>query len=227
MDAKVEVRCDLPAYKYAAHVVEVFARHGIALLLTGGSLLGAQRHLGILPWGDKDFDFLVLSTDKAAIDRVLDTSLSYEWSYNRDGVGPGEWGFGYHIKLPIDMYVDLWLFGPTDETGSEIQCQGIEGGCLRWYAEYLGHAPPVHNTKVILPPSQVRFGPYLFPAPHNPDAYLDRDFKGDWRKYCKGYNEGVEPCDEGLTDRFVFVFKDGEYLLVKRGESVLLRIKNT
>ena len=45
-----------------ADLMARFASHNILVVLDSGSMLGAERHFGMLPWGDKDFDLAVFST---------------------------------------------------------------------------------------------------------------------------------------------------------------------
>jgi len=244
INTKIIKEEDLLVYSHGVQLVEAFASHGITLLLYLGSLLGARRHLGMLPWGDKDLDFIVLSTNKTAIDNVLNSlnSLNYTWRYNKDGKGPGSWGFGYHIdfkepsrtrvelmstkRWPPKVYIDLWLFGSAKETGM-MKCLGIENGCKRWARKYINQEPHLHETKSILPPRMIPFGPYLFPAPQDPDAFLDTYYTDTWREYCNGFRLGKEKCAPTLTDKYPFVYRNKEIVTVKRGNQVLLTLDDT
>lgn len=219
---------DLPMYHKAARMVRAFRDHGIHILLASGSLLGARRHFGVVPWGDKDVDFLVLSTNTTAIEYVLSDVLKAEWDHQRDGDGPGRGGFGYNVKGGKEvpgMYVDLWLYGPTGADGDKYHCVGIEDGCRRWYKKYWGfghRTPPVFAANDVVPPATIPFGPFLFPAPQNPDAVLDVMYFKLWRRRCKGWGRGGEPCT-GLMKQYPFVYvdQDERKITVKRGKDEL------
>lgn len=59
----------------ATEIDQVFREHGIRLFLTGGSLLGAVRHKGFIPWDD-DMDFGVIREDYEKIKEIFDKELS-------------------------------------------------------------------------------------------------------------------------------------------------------
>jgi len=171
-------------YNFYAHVVNTFASHGIQLLLNQGSLLGARRHFGMIPWDEQDVDFMAFSTNTTKIEYVLKNVLKLHAAQNRDGEGPGNTGFGYHVNTPnLGRYLDLWLFGAINTTHEG--CVGVENGCKRWYNKYkwTNGEPPYFENGILLTDScsRIPFGQWLFPSPHNVYEVLNKEF------YSKAY----------------------------------------
>lgn len=208
-----------PEYDLLAEMVNRFAAHGIPLLLYGGSLLGARRHFGIMPW-DWDLDFIVFETNTSKINPVLDTFLerNVTWRYNDDGDGPGTTGFGYHVDTP-HRYLDLWLYAPLNST--HVGCVGRDDGCRRWYKRFMPNTPPpADKIDLVLPCSHLPFGPWMFPSPHNAEAVLDRLYTPNWREQCKGWMRGKTTCDS-LRGNHSFVYEEGTVHTLKNGSTVI------
>ena len=225
---------DLPLYDWIADISERFSNHGIEILISQGSLLGARRHLGIIPWGDKDIDFMVFSTNTTAIENVLNTFETQKmiWGYNRDGEGPGEYGFGYALNLPYSIrgkekkfYVDFWLYGPHKTNNKKITCLGIQDGCKRWYLKYSKSVTdlPSYDIEDILPSKRIPFGPYLFPVPNYPDKILTEVFSDTWVLKCGGWQRGNRLCSDFYPD-YPFTFEIGDNVVVKKGNETLISL---
>jgi hypothetical protein len=75
---------------FVALIISRLATHGIPCHLEGGSLLGAARHHGFIPWDTKDADLSVYSHDYPRIEAVLRElrflKLVSHWHVNTDGV---------------------------------------------------------------------------------------------------------------------------------------------
>ena len=75
---------------FVALIISRLATHGIPCHLEGGSLLGAARHHGFIPWDTKDADLSVYSHDYPRIEAVLKElsrlKLVSHWHVNTDGV---------------------------------------------------------------------------------------------------------------------------------------------
>ena len=59
----------------ALDVQQVCIRHSLTLMIAGGTLLGAVRHHGFIPWDD-DLDFCMLRKDYEKLAEVFDVELS-------------------------------------------------------------------------------------------------------------------------------------------------------
>jgi lipopolysaccharide cholinephosphotransferase len=81
-------------YEILRDVVEVCNREQIPFMLAGGSVLGAVRHKGFIPWDD-DIDLLM---ERKYVDRLLD---AVEKSY----------GDKYYIEAPLRTpgYLSSWI----------------------------------------------------------------------------------------------------------------------
>ena len=61
-------------FEMAVTVKDIFERHGIRFVIEYGSLLGAVRHGGFIPWDD-DFDYVVFEEDYEKASEVLREEL--------------------------------------------------------------------------------------------------------------------------------------------------------
>ena len=203
-------------YTWLKRFINVFLQHDIKLVASSGTLLGSRRHFGIIPWDNQDFDFMVLSTNTTMINYVLDTVLNIKWSYNTDGVGSGNGGFGYHIETPFKRYVDFWLY--QNVTDKYIQCVGVSNGCKRWYNKYWKSDPPLFELKNIFPIIYIPFGPLMILGPYNVDYTLDIFYTDRWKTYCKGWRYGKQKCSS-LYARYAFVIQNKENIsTLQKGE---------
>jgi lipopolysaccharide cholinephosphotransferase len=60
-------------------VSDIFDKNGIRYFLICGSLLGAMRHGGFIPWDD-DFDIAVMSVDYDKAMQLLEKNLSVKYA---------------------------------------------------------------------------------------------------------------------------------------------------
>lgn len=91
----------LEIVKMISDVDKLFSENGIEYTLLGGSVLGAIRHKGFIPWDD-DMDIGVKRNDYAKAEKLLATMNKYVYEPFNDHVVPdGPLG---HLHLVNDKY---------------------------------------------------------------------------------------------------------------------------
>lgn len=141
-------------------VLEVCDKHGIKLILVGGSLLGYVRHNGFIPWDD-DVDFGLMREDYEKFIEVFDEELSDRYimsapkegypSYNRfvQIFRKGTVLRGEHVDTdgrPQTVYIDIFPLDYTPQSKFVRQLKGLRsnalmgiGGCVQG-AAYMSEA---------------------------------------------------------------------------------------
>ena len=206
----------MPLYHVMAGIVSSLNEDGIAAALSGGSYLGSMRHHGHVPMRDKDGDLWVFTVNESIIERALRSvkHLGVSWKHNHDGIGANpHTGFGYHVDIEKEArYLDLWLYSHTPQ----VTCVGLQRGCGRWFAKYMGK-PPVYQTRHYFPLVYRPFGPYLMPVPHGKHILLAQ-FSNTWNSSCMGWQRGDKACQTFYSRYpFVFVNPDGGEVLKVNG----------
>lgn len=123
----------------------VCRKHNIKYVLFGGSLLGAVRHKGYIPWDD-DADIGMLREDYDAFKKVaseMDPSICYFQDHDTDP--EYRWGYGKlrrtntvyvrvgqeHLKAKTGIFVDVF---PMDDVPKSVlgqMIQDVKVCCLR------------------------------------------------------------------------------------------------
>ena len=94
-----EVRCD---YTVSTEMKKVWAveldllvvlldvckKHGIKIFASGGTLLGAVRHSGFIPWDD-DIDMMMFREDYEKLCKVADEEFRYPYFFQTEYTDPG------------------------------------------------------------------------------------------------------------------------------------------
>ncbi len=157
-------------------VHELFTARGIKYWLDAGSLLGALRHEGIIPW-DTDLDIGMLEND---IGQVLDL----EPELNKLGYSILRLSWGYKIRAP-HTDLDIFLFRKK------------EYGYIYMYRKIRkvfgkrDNGPIYYTEDELYPLKEYTFGELTVMGPNNPFTFVDLYFK-DWRttaKFLKSHNK--------------------------------------
>lgn len=151
---------------------EVLESNNIEYWMCGGTLLGAVRDKGIIPWDD-DGDICIL-------DKHYNDLKKLEKELKNYGLGMSKWGCGFKVydlkgdKLPgknfLFPFVDIFMCKEEDDKIylSAKQC------AKAWPAEY-------HMKNELFPLKLYDFEDYKMWGPNKPNKYLSRSYK-DWRK---------------------------------------------
>lgn len=159
-------------YKMVHEVGDVLRENGVTYWADGGTLLGAVRHRGIIPWDD-DADLQILDTDSVKVRRLRTPlrKLGYDllktwWGYKispRDGAPiPG-------VKW---TYPGLDLFVMTLSPNGTIRFKSPRAE-REW--------PRCRQSATdLFPLREYDFGALKIPGPKDPRKYLETCFGDDW-----------------------------------------------
>jgi hypothetical protein len=152
-------------YRLLDAVGAALKRHGVEYWAVSGTLLGAVRHGGIIPWDD-DVDISVWARDLARARRAVKAELA----------GQAVW-----VRRPRactvraagrpDVELDIFPAAESRRGGERVVRFAEALARLTWPREYLTRAE-------LGTPRPVAFGPTAVPAPERPCAYLDRAYPG-------------------------------------------------
>jgi lipopolysaccharide cholinephosphotransferase len=154
----------LGLYQLMKDVHEVFTAKKITYWIDSGTLLGAVRHKGIIPW-DNDLDVCVNITDRDLLleqiplfEKLNITIHQYTWGYQ---FRSGE----YHLDVFFSMRVnDKFIYWAPN--------------IAEFYAMRDG-GPVYYTPEELFPLKEYPFGELLVMGPNNPVPYLDVYYK-DW-----------------------------------------------
>ncbi len=90
------------AYKILCWLKDLCDKEGIHYSLTGGTLLGAVRHKGFIPWDD-DVDVFLLRPEFDRLDQILRRQKDYKWVTSRNYLGR-YWNYGRLIDTRTRIY---------------------------------------------------------------------------------------------------------------------------
>mmetsp|Transcript_11286 Transcript_11286/g.20692 ORF Transcript_11286/g.20692 Transcript_11286/m.20692 type:complete len:400 (+) Transcript_11286:41-1240(+) len=206
-------------YELVYAFVAEFQSNNIPIFLVFGSHIGARRHHGIIPLGDKDVDFAIFGLDntqnKAIIRKVLhDRGLDTIKDTN----------FGYHVSTKLSHYFDFWLFEQHKKgEKEEVQCVGNQDdkGCADWYQRFHKpeRQPPIFPSNNWFPPRYQMFGTHKVPIP-NTSGDIDIHYSGGhWNTYC-GDQKKNHPNSERLCSNF---YGDYPFVFIKNDMTEELR----
>jgi len=165
-------------YQMMYDITRIMEKHDIEYWVDGGSMLGAIRHGGIIPWDD-DLDIGVMEenvykllTTKFKKDlkkrgyNIVPYALGYKIFYNH-----GETINRYKWKYPfLDIFV--YKFDNQDRT-----LLTIEEKNNWWKKCYLDQ-----KKKQLYPLKDYKFGNYTVKGPNSPIPYFIRCYGNDWNK---------------------------------------------
>ncbi len=118
-------RLQMVLLEMLAEIDRICRRHGIAYSLIGGTLLGAVRHGGFIPWDD-DADIVMSRREYERFKTVCETDLTHEKYFLQDHATDPHYRWGYaklrrngselvragqeHMKMRTGIFLDIFLY---------------------------------------------------------------------------------------------------------------------
>lgn len=191
-------------------MAELFRKANIQYFAAYGTLLGALRHQGLIPWDD-DIDVAISELAEA---KFLELTKAFE----EQGIGVCQFYGGYKIywlKNPMTLniegfphswpFVDIFLFKNITKRFHEKRTPGIliTGG-VPWIRN-ISHLDFLSNKKVF-PLSEISFEGISISAPNNPEAVVECLYgsSGLTHGVASHWNHRLE-ADTGYDQRPVLV----------------------
>jgi phosphorylcholine metabolism protein LicD len=189
-------------YQMMYDVTRLFEKHDINYWVDGGSMLGAIRHGGIIPWDD-DLDVAILEENvhkllttkfKKDLDKydynIVPYALGYKIFYSKgDTINRYKW------KYP---FLDVFIYRINSENKTELT---IDNKINWWKKCYIDE-----GKGQLYPLKDYKFGNFTVKGPNDPRTYLERCYGKDWNKvkyqqYDHKREKSVKKVKSKLTDQ--------------------------
>jgi hypothetical protein len=160
------------------HIQRHLDTHNIEYWADSGTLLGAVRHGGLIPWDD-DIDIAMTSKEIARA-RSLEIPDYMGGPVKRKGM---DWGFKF---VWGGIFIDVFAY---DEQGPEDML-----------VSRFGPKDSIRKSE-LYPLSTARFGETVVPIPHNPRPYLVRAYGEKWESEAVIYPMHTDNSLKGFMHR--------------------------
>lgn len=164
-------------YKLLYIVDLIFRKHNLEYWIDGGTLLGAVRHKGIIPWDD-DGDIEFWDSDRHIIESLQDEFARY-------GIVLMDTWFGYKIFFENGKSINGfdWLYPAIDLFPMKVE----DGKVVYSYPKaqkIFGHC--YFEVDSMYPLQRYRFGSFYLTSvtSEHVKVYLDRCYGSDWEDYA-------------------------------------------
>jgi phosphorylcholine metabolism protein LicD len=145
---------------FIQEIIPYFEKYKVTYWMHAGTLLGAIRHQGFIPWDD-DVDFGYISDDDNVNNMVEELKKNYIISY---------YFFGFKIihKQNSAIFIDMFTY----TIDNDIVKQTLMSETM-WSNEN-------YYLNELFPTKKIKFEDMLLPAPHDPNAFCERAFKKNY-----------------------------------------------
>jgi hypothetical protein len=158
----------LGLYQIMKDVHDVFQKYGITYWVHGGTLLGAVRHHGLIPWDD-DIDTIVPEENRQKLEAILPAFELLGYYIRKVHFGY-QIIYGEHLPKKDVPWLDIMLYKKSGDAYITIDSK-----------------KSFYKKNELFPLKEYSFGGIYVMGPADPAPYLDRVYPG-WEKYVVMHN---------------------------------------
>jgi len=169
-------------YDGLKYTINFFNENDIDYIGISGTLIGAVRHMGIIPW-DNDFDLLVFKNGFDKLDSLID-------SFNNHRIKMLKMSPGYRVFVDTIFIGDIFVYGLNHESKYVKSYPYINGK-----PNYLIHKiyfPWIkYDLADLFPTSEMQFEDFKINVPHNIKKVLKVNYPKSKLDICKSYDQST------------------------------------
>lgn len=168
-------------YDTIKYTIEFFNKYNIKYLAIGGTLIGAVRHKGIIPW-DNDFDLLIFYDDYLKLKNILNLFNNDE--YKILNIAPGFKIFKNNIALG-----DLFIY--DNQNGKYCKAYPYVNEKPTFYVKDIFFNHIKYNLNDLVPIKKHKFEDFLINIPNNPNTILKINYPNSNLLECIKFDQEI------------------------------------